>query len=1070
VPKWTSGSAIGNSAIYDNAGNIGVGIAAPQNRLSIGSAQDAGIDFLYDGFNNYKNQIKNYWNSGTDTRMDFNIGNTSGVAPVTVMSVGYGGNVGIGTTSPATILELGLANLSNPTNNQFLRVNAGKYNEASTSNLDLFNWGNNFGQPLGWRISSTTDSVGISVGRYLSFSTVVTDGSGNVSTSFERMRIASDGHLILKSTTSGGGTQGDFYVIENGGLVIDASEGATQRYIEFTTGGTSKMVITAAGNVAIGATSTSYKLDVIGTQKIGSTAISQGLLNIVSTTTGTSDIFFSDDTDNRGVVRYDHTSDFMSFWSAGSERMRINSAGRLIIGRTTDSGSPFNLQVDGRILQTGTEFLFEGDNDKRITVYAARPLIFATTDTERMRIQSNGDVYIRNTTAAPVNGQSLPGSFYFEGYGWNTSAGSENIQGRINLAGEYSSSSGSTEPALVFSLKGSGGGNVTPAGPSSLTERMRITNYGNVGIGTPNPSAPLHVKNSGDNGGVRYTVFLGQNSTGYQNSFVASVQDELTDLGAGIVGTNTGSNLSFSTHPNGGALTERMRITKTGNVGIGTTSVDAKLFVQSSVSSTEPTMFVQSGTGAGQYGMISTGDSFHGIVMRGKPAAISTYEVTAGDEMSFFEYGGIFNFYQKGLSFNLFARIANGGATYFNGGNVGINITAPTAKLHVEGPSADGTPVFRVNGTTAPDSFNYAGSLMNSDLGSSRNTILLIGKAQSNRDSGYIGFNHSGTNGSNSNFLTFGLFQNDNIMNITGAGNVGIGTTSPQDKLEIKQGYLRMYDPSSSVGAGYFLQWSSDNGGSNVTYAGIDAITTNAGVRTGDLRFFTSNAGGPTEKMRIKGDGNVGIGTTSPLQKLHVSAGHIVIENTYALYVNGSDYNWGFGRNIVTDSGFLSGNTLQAKVFNGTTQGFQVVNSSNTALFEVEGNTGRGRIIGGFAVGSITPSTTAGRIDASNDVVAYSTSDKRLKENITTIANALDKVKSLTGVEFDWKEETKDVHGYEGHDVGVIAQEVQAVLPEAIRTNDSGYLSVRYEKMIALLIEANKELAARVEELENKLK
>jgi hypothetical protein len=73
-------------------------------------------------------------------------------------------------------------------------------------------------------------------------------------------------------------------------------------------------------------------------------------------------------------------------------------------------------------------------------------------------------------------------------------------------------------------------------------------------------------------------------------------------------------------------------------------------------------------------------------------------------------------------------------------------------------------------------------------------------------------------------------------------------------------------------------------------------------------------------------------------------------------------------------------------------------------------------------------------------------------------------------VEFDWKPELKHAHGYEGHDTGVIAQEVQEVMPTAIRTNDTGYLAVRYEKLIGLLIEANKELAARVEQLESKLK
>jgi hypothetical protein len=68
------------------------------------------------------------------------------------------------------------------------------------------------------------------------------------------MRIASNGNLILSSTTAGGGTKTTFNVIENGGVQIDSSEGATQRYIEFTTGGTTKMLITAGGNVLVGTT------------------------------------------------------------------------------------------------------------------------------------------------------------------------------------------------------------------------------------------------------------------------------------------------------------------------------------------------------------------------------------------------------------------------------------------------------------------------------------------------------------------------------------------------------------------------------------------------------------------------------------------------------------------------------------------------------------------------------------------------------------------------------------------------------------------------------------------------
>ena len=77
--------------------NVGILNNTPLARLTIGSSQGSSLDFSYDTTNGYRNNISNYWNSSTDTRMDFNIGRTANVAPVTVMSVGYNSNVGINT-------------------------------------------------------------------------------------------------------------------------------------------------------------------------------------------------------------------------------------------------------------------------------------------------------------------------------------------------------------------------------------------------------------------------------------------------------------------------------------------------------------------------------------------------------------------------------------------------------------------------------------------------------------------------------------------------------------------------------------------------------------------------------------------------------------------------------------------------------------------------------------------------------------------------------------------------------------------------------------------------------------
>jgi hypothetical protein len=125
-------------------------------------------------------------------------------------------------------------------------------------------------------------------------------------------------------------------------------------------------------------------------------------------------------------------------------------------------------------------------------------------------------------------------------------------------------------------------------------------------------------------------------------------------------------------------------------------------------------------------------------------------------------------------------------------------------------------------------------------------------------------------------------------------------------------------------------------------------------------------------------------------------------------------------------------------------------------------------LAGALGVG-IAPSATAGRIDASNDVVAFSTSDIRFKENINPIDNALEKLDQIGGYTFDWKtdKELVSLHGYEGHDIGVIAQEIESVLPEVVTTRDNGYKAVKYEKIVPFLIQCIKELKDEIRDLKS---
>jgi len=209
--------------------------------------------------------------------------------------------------------------------------------------------------------------------------------------------------------------------------------------------------------------------------------------------------------------------------------------------------------------------------------------------------------------------------------------------------------------------------------------------------------------------------------------------------------------------------------------------------------------------------------------------------------------------------------------------------------------------------------------------------------------------------------------------------------------------------------------------------------------------------------------------------------------------VQGSGSTWynSMWRNDGSTSYLLSSavQTTQAAAYTAIWNGFRPLywNLSTGGVVLDGGGVGN---IGGVQVGSYlgvggAGSGTVGSITATNEITAYS-SDARLKENVTLISDPLTKIMSLRGVTFDWKDETDELGfavSYK-HDVGVIAQEVEAVLPEAVRpapfdheykdgkyVSKSGdnYLTVQYEKLTALLIEAVKQLKSEVDDLRARL-
>ena len=115
---------------------------------------------------------------------------------------------------------------------------------------------------------------------------------------------------------------------------------------------------------------------------------------------------------------------------------------------------------------------------------------------------------------------------------------------------------------------------------------------------------------------------------------------------------------------------------------------------------------------------------------------------------------------------------------------------------------------------------------------------------------------------------------------------------------------------------------------------------------------------------------------------------------------------------------------------------------------------------------SASGNISGSQIEASGDIIAFGSSDRNLKDNIQPIENPLEKMEKIGGYTFVWNNKQST---YQGKDVGVVAQEIQEVLPEIVSGRANGYLGVKYEKIVPLLIESIKENTKKIKELEQEI-
>lgn len=354
-------------------------------------------------------------------------------------------------------------------------------------------------------------------------------------------------------------------------------------------------------------------------------------------------------------------------------------------------------------------------------------------------------------------------------------------------------------------------------------------------------------------------------------------------------------------------------------------------------------------------------------------------------------------------------------------------------------------------------------------------TFSVLGAEEMRIDpSGYLLINYNTSQG------TYHLQVNGNVLfngDVVATGT--INSTSDQITAD------RIRTVAVGTNATYYLTFVDTNNGTSdyeqlYTDAGItyNPSTDNLAI-SGDLTVsggqITMDAVSSRDKIRVWSSTPYSIGMQSG-----ITFGAVNNEYAMTFQMNNSNsrgFWWGDDGHTTAQGSMALSTDGKLTVAHSIRIGYGEADATipgATHRLDVSGNA---YITGSLGVGTVaaSTSTSAGEIRASNEITAYYTSDADLKENIRLIEDPISKLNSIRGVYFDWIDEHIQKRGGEDgyfvrkHDVGVIAQDVEPVLPEVVATRDDGTLAVRYEKMVPLLIEAIKKQQEIINQISERL-